>query len=49
MPAPAIRLPGPRAPARRHKATAVTADQKGGWDGYSLALGFEHLPGRTRR
>lgn len=27
------------------KATAVTADQKGGWDGYSLALGFEHLSG----
>ncbi len=27
------------------KATAVTADQKGGWDGYSLALGFEHLFG----
>ena len=27
------------------KATAVTADQKGGWDGCSLALGFEHLSG----
>ena len=27
------------------KATAMTADQKGGWDGYSLALGFEHLSG----
>lgn len=27
------------------KATSVVAEQKGGWDGYSLTLGFEHLTG----